>query len=1206
MSITLCLIITLLPVQSLAADTIDIEFKNDITTINSITYKIFDVSGGREKEIQLQLDCDYRCPADKFGGSYEKLSPTVYTYTENMSNGHWGYTFINGSAHIDMPALAMVDSSKENAKVNILNGFLAYEVDTGSTGGANAFYCQLYTYDIDLTIPCGTINSAGNVTPATPYPVTGGNIYFDIASKTILECDNHVTQANVPSTINGESVKYIDGGAFDHSDITDVNLPNGVLSIGPSAFLGCDSLKSITLPASIHEIGNFAFQECENLSDVYYSGSEEQWKDISIGINNNYLEDAEIHYNVKEDRVDFTTDRWNFNNPSDKIPFEFYKTLYGPIKGTFLYMIDDGTEGHCYGMAATTAAINDDMPGVATFNKPYLINVGLDDFNNYINMTAREFVNCGHILQYSASMSKQKQNTKNNLKELYNAVKNFQNGCGAPVVISMRGDTKSKENVGHAVYALKIQEEDSESCKILINDSNLCNRRYILQLQKNANGDFVGWTYETLTTQWGSNQPNGEIAYTTPAELLYDVAVLYSKETKNESILSESNSLLIADIDEFTIKSNDNIEYIEQNFNGSEWIYPIKSDNFSSENESHYLYWIDTQDKIIIPDLSKDAEISIVGKSTGVTLSAPIHSTLNLDVSNEKNESAIIDLSSYTTTTPEPIRIRYTTVSNSTLNAMEIYGQATGRTGTERSDNGITVWGLSEFSVEAEINGNSITKNFSGLDKEKKQKIIVQYTENGAEITLDTVTEEISVSGIKLDKNNVKFKSIGEKYQLSANILPVDATNKVIIWTSSEPSVASVTNGGLVTAVSSGVATITAKTQDGGYIATCEVMVALPEDPNIPVAGVELNTSRVELDQAGDVYQLKADVLPANATNKAVTWVSSNPNVATVSDNGLVTAVSEGSATITVTTEDGQKVATCIVTVHIESSSSGTDGGGSGGSATPTSYTITTGETDGGTITISHKTASKGKTVTITAVPDEGFTLETLSVSDKNGNEIKLTKETETSYTFKMPESKVTVTAIFTETVVEPEPVVLPFDDISQSAWYYGAVEYVYLNHMMQGTAERLFSPDAEMSRAMIATVLYRLENTPAPTKDASFNDVETNKWYTDAIRWAAENNVINGYGNNRFGPMDSVTREQLAVILYNYTASKGISVEAVGDLSTFSDAEATSDWAEEAISWAVGVGLLSGKGNGILDPSGTATRAEFAQMLMNYLTKAA
>lgn len=217
---------------------------------------------------------------------------------------------------------------------------------------------------------------------------------------------------------------------------------------------------------------------------------------------------------------------------------------------------------------------------------------------------------------------------------------------------------------------------------------------------------------------------------------------------------------------------------------------------------------------------------------------------------------------------------------------------------------------------------------------------------------------------------------------------------------------------------------------------------------------------------------------------------SSNPSVATVSDNGLVTAVSEGTATITVTTEDGQKVATCTVTVRIESGSGGTGGGGSSGSTTPTSYTITSEDTVGGAIIISPKTASKGQTVTITAVPDDGFTLKTLSVTDKNGTKIELTKKNETSYTFKMPASKVTVSATFTEIVVEPEPIILPFDDISQSAWYYGAVEYVYSNDMMQGTSATTFSPEVEMSRGMIATVLYRLANAPTLTGSIPFSDV--------------------------------------------------------------------------------------------------------------------
>lgn len=374
-------------------------------------------------------------------------------------------------------------------------------------------------------------------------------------------------------------------------------------------------------------------------------------------------------------------------------------------------------------------------------------------------------------------------------------------------------------------------------------------------------------------------------------------------------------------------------------------------------------------------------------------------------------------------------------------------------------------------------------------------------------------------------------------------------------------------------------------------------------EETINVTGISLNKDTLEFTKSGTTETLIATITPANATNKSVAWSSSNPDVATIDDTGLVTALSNGTTTITAKTIDGNHMAYCTVTVTIQSTSSG--GSSSSGNAIIL-HTIAIQNTTGGSITINNKTAVKGEVINVIVAPDKGYSLKNIILADKNGNPVELTQKSDTEYTFIMPNSDVTIMPTFIKTTDDSETSSLPFYDVSKSDWWYEAVEYVYLNHMMQGTAETLFSPDAEMSRAMIATVLYRLENTPAPTEDASFNDVETNKWYTDAIRWAAENNVINGYGNNRFGPMDSVTREQLAVILYNYTASKGISVEAVGDLSTFSDAEATSDWAEEAISWAVGVGLLSGKGNGILDPSGTATRAEFAQMLMNYLTKAA
>lgn len=281
--------------------------------------------------------------------------------------------------------------------------------------------------------------------------------------------------------------------------------------------------------------------------------------------------------------------------------------------------------------------------------------------------------------------------------------------------------------------------------------------------------------------------------------------------------------------------------------------------------------------------------------------------------------------------------------------------------------------------------------------------------------------------------------------------------------------------------------------------------------------------------------------------------------------------------------------------VNIENGNSG------GGSVTPISYSISIVDTDGGTITINPKTASKDKKVTITAVPDEGYKLDTLSVSDKNGNQIEFTKKTDTEYTFKMPASKVTVNAIFSKVIVAPEPSSMPFTDVPENAWYYDAVKYIYENNMMQGISNTEFAPNLSMNRAMIVTVLHRLENTPETTITNQFSDVESNQWYTEAVQWAFENDIVNGYSSDKFAPMDNVTREQLAVILYNYTNYKGGNTDIVGDLTAFQDADDISNWSKNAISWAIGSGLLSGKGNGILDPKGTATRAEVAQILMNF-----
>ena len=179
-----------------------------------------------------------------------------------------------------------------------------------------------------------------------------------------------------------------------------------------------------------------------------------------------------------------------------------------------------------------------------------------------------------------------------------------------------------------------------------------------------------------------------------------------------------------------------------------------------------------------------------------------------------------------------------------------------------------------------------------------------------------------------------------------------------------------------------------------------------------------------------------------------------------------------------------------------------------------------------------------------------------------------------------------------------------PFTDVSEKDWFYGDVMFAYENGLMIGTGNAQFRPHGTATRGMMATILWRMAGSPAPKGSSSFTDVEAGTWYTDAIAWTAENGIFLGYGNNKVGPNDSITREQLAAIFFRYADYKGCDMTAKGELDKFRDAGKVSDYARAAMQWAVGSGLIQGKPDGVLDPQGTATRAEIAAMLHRFLEK--
>ena len=179
-----------------------------------------------------------------------------------------------------------------------------------------------------------------------------------------------------------------------------------------------------------------------------------------------------------------------------------------------------------------------------------------------------------------------------------------------------------------------------------------------------------------------------------------------------------------------------------------------------------------------------------------------------------------------------------------------------------------------------------------------------------------------------------------------------------------------------------------------------------------------------------------------------------------------------------------------------------------------------------------------------------------------------------------------------------------PFTDVSEKDWFYGDVMFVYENGLMLGTSKTLFSPHGTATRGMMATILWRMEGSPVPKGKNSFTDVEAGKWYADAITWTAENGIFAGYGKDKFGPDDPITREQLAAIFYRYADYKGYDLTVKGNLYKFKDADKITDYAKTAMQWAVGSGLVKGKSGNLLDPQGTATRAEIAAMLHRFIEK--
>ena len=532
--------------------------------------------------------------------------------------------------------------------------------------------------------------------------------------------------------------------------------------------------------------------------------------------------------------------------------------------------------------------------------------------------------------------------------------------------------------------------------------------------------------------------------------------------------------------------------------------------------------------------------------------------------------------------------------------------------GTGNEENGGIVFDGTEGTVYGEVTldenltigeGESLTiGKDASLNTGSHEVIVDGGTLNGTpsgDVTYKVTKVELSTSTLALTE--------GGSETLTATITPDNASNKSLTWSSDNQNVATVENG-KVTAVGAGTATIKATAADGsGKSDTCTVTVTA-KTYSLSVDKSTLNFGSIT---EGDTLPAAQTVMVKNTGNQTVTLeqpTATNFEIGTLSEKELAP---NAIATFTIQPKDKLPRGSYSEQITI----SGNDGASATLTATFTvkeppytgkySYELTTSVGDHGSLTVD-RYATEGEKVTITVTPDEAYKLDDLSVT-AGGKEVTLTAGGDGTYTFTMPSADVKITATFAEDPdwTEPEEPATDvsdiFLDIAPNAWYKDAVQYAYAGGLMTGVSANEFAPEATTTRAMIVSMLARLEGVES-AESAGFTDVAANDWYATAVNWAAASGITSGTGDGNFSPNTAITREQLAAILMNYAAYKGEDVSNRASLATYTDQPST--WAEETMSWAVAEGLISGVTADTLQPQGAATRAQVAAILQRFLSE--
>ena len=459
---------------------------------------------------------------------------------------------------------------------------------------------------------------------------------------------------------------------------------------------------------------------------------------------------------------------------------------------------------------------------------------------------------------------------------------------------------------------------------------------------------------------------------------------------------------------------------------------------------------------------------------------------------------------------------------------------------------------FSEYRNAILINDTTTITAYATKDDKTSATITATFTKRDASAT--------PVTSVILDKSELDLKT-NQNENLVATVTPANASDATVVWTSNDPSVATIDARGNVTTVGIGKARITATTKDGGYIAFCDVIVTEREPVQITFS-----------DENGTVS-------PANTNAYGKLNTLPTPTRSGYSFDGWYTEAEGGMAVTTDTVFDS---ATTIYAHWTRNSSSGSH---------TTYYPVNTPvKSEGGSVVVSPKSASKGSAVTVTVTPESGYQVSSVQAVDKDGKKLTLTDKGDGKYTFVMPGSKVEVSASFAQ-VQKPEEA-SPYRDVSKDSYYYDAVQWASDKGITNGVSDGVFAPDWVCTRGQIVTFLWRSVGSPAPkTAEMPFADVAEDAYYAQAVLWAVENGITKGTSETTFSPDQTCTRAHAVAFLYRLAGSPAVTG------SSFQDVAADAYY-NAAVAWAVQQGITNGTSETTFSSDETCTRAQIVTFL--------